>query len=126
MPRGWPDTVTPDYLPYQLWTSPAHISGWVSHSLATSTMISALGMSTGPVGAVAASAAIRWITKDGLGAAGRLIVGGRLASVFDEDPRMWRMAAEGVTTLGLALEIATQMHPGAPPSGSGSGGMAGL
>lgn len=33
-------------------------------------------------------------------------------SVFDEDPKRWRMNAEFVTTLGLALEIATQLSPG--------------
>ena len=37
-------------------------------------------MGAGPATVVATSAAIKWITKDGLGAAGRLIVGGRLAS----------------------------------------------
>jgi hypothetical protein len=36
---------------------------------------------------VAATAAIRWITKDGLGALGRSVVGGRFASVVDEDPK---------------------------------------
>lgn len=149
----------------------------------------ALGMSAGPAATVATSAAIKWITKDGLGAAGRLIVGGSLAqgarrvasantamlplpgavlaaahstpatpaspgalpclpphgmrahpttarptyylptcpaavwpaptphtfTVFDEDPRRWRMVAEGITTLGLSLEIATQVYPGALP-----------
>jgi hypothetical protein len=55
---------------------------------------------TGPVGATAAAAAIKWITKDGLGAAGRLLVGGRLGLEFDDDPRRWRMAAEALTTLG--------------------------
>ncbi len=39
------------------------------------------------------------------------------AAVFDEDPRRWRMVAEGVSTLGLALEIATQIFPGACPAG---------
>lgn len=54
----------------------------------------------GPVGATAAAAAIKWIVKDGLGAAGRLLVGGRLGQEFDDDPRRWRMAAEALTTAG--------------------------
>lgn len=54
----------------------------------------------GPVGATAAAAAIKWITKDGIGAAGRLLVGGRLGVEFDDDPRRWRMAAEALATLG--------------------------
>lgn len=39
LPRGWPHSVTPDYLNYQLATVPAHVTGWCSHSLATSSMI---------------------------------------------------------------------------------------
>jgi hypothetical protein len=56
----------------------------------------------GPVGATAAAAAIKWIIKDGIGAAGRLLVGGRLGLEFDDDPRRWRMAAEALTTAGAA------------------------
>jgi hypothetical protein len=52
------------------------------------------------VGTVAASAAIKWIIKDGIGAAGRFLVGGRLGREFDDDPRRWRMVAEAITTLG--------------------------
>jgi len=74
-------------------------------------MFKALGVGGGAVGAVGFSAAIKWVTKDGIGAAGRLFVGGQLSSVFDEDPKRWRMIAEAVTTLGLALEIATQLSP---------------
>lgn len=39
LPRGWPHSVTPDYLTFQLATVPAHVTGWCSHSLATSSMI---------------------------------------------------------------------------------------
>lgn len=30
LPQGWPDSVTPDYLTYQLWTFPSHVTGWMS------------------------------------------------------------------------------------------------
>lgn len=46
-----------------------------------------MGIGLGPAGTVGTTAAIKWITKDGLGAAGRLFVGGKLSSVFDEDPK---------------------------------------
>jgi len=39
-------------------------------------------------------------------------VGGRLAGVFDEDPKRWRLTAEVFKTAGLAAEIATQFFPG--------------
>lgn len=103
--------VTDDYLLYQLWTFPSHVFGWMSHSLAGSSMLKALGVGSGPADAVGLSAAIKWITKDGIGAAGRLFVGGKLGYMFDEDPKRWRMIAEIFTTTGLFLEIATQVSP---------------
>ena len=39
----------------------------------------AVGIGLGPVGTAGTSAAIKWITKDGLGAVGRLFVGGKLS-----------------------------------------------
>ena len=75
LPRGFPNSVTPDYLEYQLRCLPAHITGWISKSLATSSLIHALNVGpVGPSGTVAASAAIKWITKDGIGAFGRFLV----------------------------------------------------
>ena len=74
-------------------------------------MLKALGLGGDAADSVGFSAAIKWVTKDGIGAAGRLFVGGKLGFMFDEDPKKWRMIAEGFTTLGLALEMATQVYP---------------
>ena len=74
LPKGYPDTVTPDYLPFQLWAVPAHITGWVGTSLATSSLLKAVGVANSAAGTAAATAAIKWITKDGIGAAGRSLV----------------------------------------------------
>eukprot|EP00878_Enallax_costatus_P007114 GHUV01007456.1.p1 GENE.GHUV01007456.1~~GHUV01007456.1.p1 ORF type:complete len:570 (+),score=144.92 GHUV01007456.1:464-2173(+) len=111
LPAGYPDTVTDDYLAYQLCTVPSHITGWLSISLTTSSLLKAVGVNAGPVGATAAAAAIKWIVKDGIGAAGRLLVGGKLGLEFDDDPRRWRMMAEALTTTGLALKITTAIYP---------------
>ncbi len=74
LPKGYPNTVTPDYLPFQLWAVPAHITGWVGTSLATSSLLKAVGVANSAAGTAAATAAIKWITKDGIGAAGRSLV----------------------------------------------------
>ena len=36
---------------------------------------------------------------------------GKGGTVFDEDPKRWRLIAEGFTTTGRALEIATAVFP---------------
>lgn len=79
-----------------------YFSGNLSHSLATSSLLKAVGIGLGPAGTAAAAAAIKWITKDGIGALGRFLVGGRLGLEFDDDPRRWRMMAEALTTTGEA------------------------
>ncbi|KAJ9526665.1 hypothetical protein QJQ45_017575 [Haematococcus lacustris] len=111
LPDGYPSSVTPDYLPYQLWAAPTHILGSLAHALTTSSLLQAVGVTAGPVATTAASAAIKWITKDGIGALGRFLVGGQLAPEFDRDPRKWRMVGELCTSLGAALEIATAAFP---------------
>lgn len=122
LPKGFPDSVTPDYLAYQLWAVPCHVTGWLTHSLATSSLLSAVGLGLSPGAAVGLSAAIKWITKDGIGAIGRVLVGGRLGAAFDEDPKRWRMVAEVFSTIGLALEIATPLVPAwfIPLAGAGN------
>lgn len=56
-------TVSADYLDYQLWNLPIHVTGVLSHSLVTTTLLKAVGVSAGPVGTVAAAAGIKWIIK---------------------------------------------------------------
>eukprot|EP00891_Asterochloris_glomerata_P007747 jgi/Astpho2/7747/e_gw1.00116.24.1_t len=111
LPKGFPDSVTPDYLAYQLWAVPSHIAGWMGTSLVTSSLLKAVGIDAGAAGAATAAASIRWITKDGIGALGRLLVSGGLGQAFDEDPKRWRMIAEAFTTTGYALEVGTALFP---------------
>lgn len=106
------------------------VQGWAELSLATSSMLKAVGVGAGVAGATAATAGIKWIVKvrpalarpagmtvhspptsterlprgvakDGVGAVGRLFVGGGLARYFDEEPRKWRMLGELVNTMGV-------------------------
>jgi len=129
LPRGYPASVTPDYLEYQLASLPVHVTGWVSSSLATSALLAAAttaassissSSSSSPSSASAAaatavaataasSAAVKWVAKDGLGAAGRLLTGSKLGTRIDDDPRRWRLVGEALTTLALALDIATPL-----------------
>ncbi len=42
LPAGFPASVADDYLPYQLWAVPCHITGWMASSLATSSLLQVL------------------------------------------------------------------------------------
>jgi Vitamin B6 photo-protection and homoeostasis len=101
-----------DYLRYALVTFPVHITGWLHDSLATAALLHAVGVgpalaAAAPGAAPALTAAAKWVLKDGLGAAGRLAVAGRVAGVLDASPRQWRLYGSMASLLGGALEIVT-------------------
>jgi hypothetical protein len=95
---------------------PVHVTGWLSHSLATAALLRAVGVGSAlaaaaPAAAPALTAAAKWVLKDGLGAAGRLAVAGRVAGLLDSAPRQWRLYAELAALAGGALEVSTCLAP---------------
>lgn len=93
-----------------------HATGWTCSTLVTSSLLSAVGLPSSPQlaasASMASSAAIKWVSKDGIGSLGRLFVGGRFGSLFDEDPRQWRMYADVLGSVGSLFELATPLAPG--------------
>ncbi|XP_050213657.1 protein root UVB sensitive 5 isoform X2 [Mercurialis annua] len=108
LPAGFPD----DYLQYMLLQFPTNITGWICHTLVTSSLLKAVGVGsfTGST-AAASAAAIRWVSKDGIGALGRLFIGGRFGSLFDGDPKQWRMYADFIGSAGSIFDLITQVYP---------------
>ncbi|XP_057832522.2 protein root UVB sensitive 5 isoform X2 [Cryptomeria japonica] len=118
LPAGYPGSVSDDYLEYMLWQFPTNVTAWICKTLVTSSLLKALGIGswTGSTAAAstaaALSAAIKWVSKDGLGAIGRLVIGGRFGGLFDDDPKQWRMYADFVGSAGSIFELATPLVPG--------------
>ncbi|XP_057520005.1 protein root UVB sensitive 5 isoform X2 [Amaranthus tricolor] len=112
LPAGYPDSVSDDYLEYMLWQLPTNITGWICHALVTSSLLKAVGVGSFSGSTAAASAAaIRWVSKDGIGAVGRLIIGGRFGNLFDDDPKQWRMYADFIGSAGSIFDLSTQLYP---------------
>ncbi|KOM37555.1 hypothetical protein LR48_Vigan03g093700, partial [Vigna angularis] len=97
LPAGFPGSVSDDYLHYMLLQFPTNAVGVGSFSGST---------------AAASAAAIRWVSKDGIGAVGRLFIGGRFGSLFDDDPKQWRMYADFIGSAGSIFDLTTQLYPG--------------
>ncbi|CAN0879746.1 Protein root UVB sensitive 5 [Linum grandiflorum] len=113
LPAGFPGSVSDDYLQYMLLQFPTNVTGWICHALVTSSLLKAVGVgySTGTA-AAATAAAIRWVSKDGIGALGRLFIGGRFGNLFDDDPKQWRMYADFIGSAGSIFDLTTQLYPG--------------
>uniref|UniRef100_A0A2P2KCM9 Protein root UVB sensitive/RUS domain-containing protein n=1 Tax=Rhizophora mucronata TaxID=61149 RepID=A0A2P2KCM9_RHIMU len=112
LPAGFPGSVSDDYLQYMLLQFPTNVTGWICHTLVTSSLLKAVGVGsfTGTT-AAASAAAIRWVSKDGIGALGRLIIGGRFGNIFDDDPKQWRMYADFIGSTGSIFDLTTQLYP---------------
>ncbi|XP_022767717.1 protein root UVB sensitive 5 isoform X2 [Durio zibethinus] len=112
LPAGFPGSVSDDYLQYMLLQFPTNVTGWICHTLVTSSLLKAVGVGSFSGTAAAASAAvIRWVSKDGIGAIGRLFVGGRFGNLFDDDPKQWRMYADFIGSAGSIFDLTTQVYP---------------
>ncbi|XP_022640388.1 protein root UVB sensitive 5 isoform X1 [Vigna radiata var. radiata] len=113
LPAGFPGSVSDDYLHYMLLQFPTNVTGWICHTLVTSSLLKAVGVGSFSGSTAAASAAaIRWVSKDGIGAVGRLFIGGRFGSLFDDDPKQWRMYADFIGSAGSIFDLTTQLYPG--------------
>ncbi|PKI34518.1 hypothetical protein CRG98_045055 [Punica granatum] len=104
-PGGFPGSVSDDYLEYMLLQFPTNVTAWICHALAVG-----VGSFSGTT-AAASAAAIRWVSKDGIGAVGRLLIGGRFGSLFDDDPKQWRMYADFIGSAGSIFDLSTQLYP---------------
>lgn len=112
LPAGFPESVSDDYLEYMLWQFPTNVTGWICHALVTSSLLKAVGVGSFSGSTAAASAAaIRWVSKDGIGAVGRLIIGGRFGNLFDDDPKQWRMYADFIGSAGSIFDLTTLLYP---------------
>ncbi|XP_028770466.1 protein root UVB sensitive 5 [Neltuma alba] len=112
LPEGFPGSVSDDYLCYMLLQFPTNVTGWICHALVTSSLLKAVGVgSFSGSTAVASAAAIRWLSKDGIGAVGRLLIGGRFGNLFDDDPKQWRMYADLIGSAGSIFDLTTQLYP---------------
>ncbi|XP_027350560.1 protein root UVB sensitive 5 isoform X2 [Abrus precatorius] len=112
LPAGFPGSVSDDYLQYMLLQFPTNVTGWICHTLVTSSLLKAVGVgSFSGTTAAASAAAIRWVSKDGIGAVGRLFIGGRFGNLFDNDPKQWRMYADFIGSAGSIFDLSTQLYP---------------
>ncbi|KAK4742573.1 hypothetical protein SAY87_000574 [Trapa incisa] len=111
-PAGFPESVSDDYLDYMLLQFPTNVTAWICHALVTSSLLKAVGVGSFSGSTAAASAAaIRWVSKDGIGAVGRLLIGGRFGNLFDDDPKQWRMYADFIGSAGSIFDLSTQLYP---------------
>uniref|UniRef100_A0A0D9V8R2 2-C-methyl-D-erythritol 4-phosphate cytidylyltransferase n=1 Tax=Leersia perrieri TaxID=77586 RepID=A0A0D9V8R2_9ORYZ len=108
VPEGFPDSVTPSYVPYMTWRALKHFFGGAMGVFTTRTLLSSVGVSQSKVtpGAIA----INWILKDGAGRVGKMLFA-RQGKKFDYDLKQLRYTSDLLLEIGAGIELATAAFP---------------
>ncbi|KAK1310090.1 hypothetical protein QJS10_CPA08g00952 [Acorus calamus] len=108
VPEGFPDSVSPSYVPYMTWRALKHFFGGAMGVFTTQTLLNSVGVSRNR--ATPGAVAINWIIKDGAGRVGKMIFA-RQGKKFDYDLKQLRIAGDLLMELGAGVELATAAAP---------------
>ncbi|KAI4296139.1 hypothetical protein L6164_036122 [Bauhinia variegata] len=108
VPEGFPDSVTPSYVPYMTWRALKHFFGGAMGVFTTQTLLSSVGVSRNK--ATPGAVAINWILKDGAGRVGKMLFA-RQGKKFDYDLKQLRFTGDLLMELGAGVELITAAVP---------------
>ncbi|GBF91115.1 hypothetical protein Rsub_04784 [Raphidocelis subcapitata] len=108
LPR--PEDVTEDYWPWFKWRLGQRFCSAVVMNFATQSLLTAVGV--GAQKALAASAAINWMLKDGISRLVRMSVATQWGDVFDSDLKRFRFGSSLVFSALLSCEFVAPFFPG--------------
>ncbi|XP_057294803.1 RUS family member 1-like isoform X1 [Hydractinia symbiolongicarpus] len=103
LPQGYPDSVSKDYLQYQLWDTLQAFCSSITGTLATQAVLKGYGV--GDKTATAAAATITWMVKDGTGMIGRIIFAWLKGTQLDCDAKRWRLYADILNDIAILLDL---------------------
>jgi len=110
LPLGYPQSVDPSYLPYQVYDGIQGLCSYWRGVVTTRAVLEAAGV--GDSEATAASAAIQWAVRDGTGMIGGLGFSYLSSSYFDTHVKEFRLFADIINDVALTLDmIAPHLNP---------------
>ncbi|KAG0266369.1 hypothetical protein BG011_002489 [Mortierella polycephala] len=109
LPKGFPETVTPNYWPFAKWQFIHNVAGSVTAVISTQSLLFAMGLGAG---SVPMAAALNWIIKDGLGQLGGVVYASFVSDKFDSEPKRFRFQATVAMQGANVLELLTPLWPG--------------
>lgn len=109
LPEGYPSSVTPDYLPFQIWDTLQGLSTYVRSMLSTQVLLGALGV--GQLSATALGATFQWFIRDFTGMLGGILFTLFRGSSLDSNAKQWRLAADLINDVGMLLDLLSPLYP---------------
>ena len=103
LPDGYPDSVSEDYLSYQVWDTVQAFSSSLTGSLATKAVLEGVGV--GDSTSTPLAATLSWLIKDGTGMVGRILFAWSKGTELDADSKKWRLFADILNDAAMCLEL---------------------
>ncbi|KAI4328544.1 hypothetical protein L6164_020888 [Bauhinia variegata] len=111
VPEGFPSSVTPDYVPFQIWDSLQGLSTYIRTMLSTQALLSAIGV--GEKSATVLGATFQWFLRDLTGMLGGILFTFYQGSNLDSNAKMWRLVADLMNDLGMLMDLISPLFPSA-------------
>ncbi|CAA6667359.1 unnamed protein product [Spirodela intermedia] len=111
IPEGFPDSVTSDYLPFQIWDSLQGLSTYIRSMLSTQALLSAIGV--GEKSATVLGATFQWFLRDFTGMLGGILFTFYQGSNLDSHAKMWRLVADFMNDIGMLMDLISPLWPSA-------------
>ncbi|CAG5123515.1 unnamed protein product [Candidula unifasciata] len=103
LPQGYPDTVSEDYLSYQIWDTTQAFASSITGTLAAHAVLKGVGV--GDASATVMGATLTWLLKDGAGMLGRILFAWSKGTGLDCDAKRWRLFADVLNDFAFFLDI---------------------
>ncbi|GER43803.1 hypothetical protein STAS_20672 [Striga asiatica] len=109
--KGFPGSVTPDYVPFQIWDSLQGLSTYIRTMLSTQALLSAIGV--GEKSATVIGATFQWFLRDLTGMLGGVLFTFYQGANLDSNAKMWRLVADLMNDLGMLMDLVSPLFPSA-------------
>ncbi|XP_053624687.1 RUS family member 1 [Plodia interpunctella] len=104
LPSGYPNSVSKDYLAYQIWDTAQAFCSTITGILATQEVLRGVGV--GDTSATPLSATVTWVFKDGCGHLGKILFAFSHGTYLDAYSKKWRLYADTLNDAAMCIEIA--------------------
>ncbi|CAG2101864.1 unnamed protein product [Medioppia subpectinata] len=101
LPAGFPDSVSIDYIEYQIWDSIQAFASSIMNNLGTHAVLKGVGDSSATV----LAATITWLLRDGTSMSGRILFAYIQSSKLDSDCKKWRLFADLINDLSILIDL---------------------
>ncbi|ELU07084.1 hypothetical protein CAPTEDRAFT_141059, partial [Capitella teleta] len=103
LPKGFPASVSDDYVQYQIWDTVQAFASSITNTLATQAVLKGVGV--GDEQATVLAATLTWLMKDGTGMLGRILFTWIQGSYLDCDCKRWRLFADILNDVSILMDI---------------------